>query len=44
MLFYAKYKNRNSQAILGTGSANRLTKTGGTNNMGNNDTQNVTSG
>lgn len=44
MLFYAKYKNRNAQAILGTGSVTYSTSTGGTNNIGNNDTKNTTSG
>lgn len=46
MLFYAKYKNRNSQAVLGVGSAtyNPITIAGGTDNLGNNDTQQTTSG
>jgi uncharacterized membrane protein len=46
MLFYAKYKNRNSQAVLGVGSAtyNPITTAGGTDNLGNNDTQQTTSG
>lgn len=46
MLFYAKYKNRNSQAVLGVGSATRnpITTAGGTDNLGNNDTQQTTSG
>jgi hypothetical protein len=46
MLFYAKYKNRNSQAVLGVGSAtyDPITIAGGTDNLGNNDTQQTTSG
>ena len=46
MLFYAKYKNRNSQAVLGVGSAtyNPITTAGRTDNLGNNDTQQTTSG
>lgn len=46
MLFYAKYKNRNSQAVLGVGSASYgpITTAGGTDNLGNNDTQQTTSG
>lgn len=46
MLFYAKYKNRYSVSILGSGNAsfNPITATGGTNNIGNNDTENTTSG
>lgn len=46
MLFYAKYKNRNSQAVLGVGGAtyNPITIAGGTDNLGNNDTQQTTSG
>lgn len=44
MLFYVKYKNRNSQAVLGVGSASNSTLTGGTNNLGNNDTKNTSSG
>lgn len=46
MIFYTKYQNKNSQAVLGVGSAtyNPITIAGGTDNLGNNDTQQTTSG
>ncbi len=46
LLFYAKYGNRNSQAVLGTGNAsyNSNNTTGSTNSRGNSDTQNASSG
>ncbi|KAA6343663.1 hypothetical protein EZS27_008668 [termite gut metagenome] len=44
LLFYAKYGTRNSQAVLGIGNANTSTNMGGTNSLGNRDTQNATTG
>jgi hypothetical protein len=44
LLFYAKYGNRNSQAILGTGNANYTAANGSTNAIGNSDTSGATTG
>lgn len=44
MLFYAKYRNRHSQAVLGIGGAEYNTKTGGTDALGNRDTEKASSG
>lgn len=44
MLFYAKYRNRYSQAVLGIGGAEYNTKTGGTDALGNRDTEKASSG
>lgn len=44
MLFYAKYRNRHSQAVLGIGGAEDNTKTGGTDALGNRDTEKASSG
>ena len=44
MLFYAKYRNRHSQAVLGIGGAKYNTKTGGTDALGNRDTEKASSG
>ncbi len=44
LLFYAKYGNRNSQAVLGTGGANPTANKGSTNSLGNRDTINTTTG
>ncbi|MFR9562452.1 MAG: hypothetical protein SNG10_07780, partial [Rikenellaceae bacterium] len=42
-MLYAKYGNRNLQAVLGTGGASTTTTTGSTNSIGNSDTSNNTS-
>lgn len=44
LMFYAKYGNRNAQAVLGVGSATQKADntTGSTNSKGNSDTQNET--
>jgi hypothetical protein len=44
LLFFAKYGNRNSQTVLGTGDSNYTTKSGSTNSLGNADTAGSTSG
>lgn len=44
LMFYAKYANRNSQAVLGVGGASTSTTTGATAALGNNDTVKTTSG
>ena len=44
LLFFAKYGNRNSQAILGTGNTDYTSTTGSTNSLGNRDTAAAVSG
>lgn len=44
MMFYAKYANRDSQAVLGVGGASTTTTMGNTASIGNNDTVNSTTG